>query len=141
MKTFLIFFITLLSMQSFAVTYTKSSGAYTSAAGWTPSYPGTTIDPGDVVIINGNITLNDDIKVEGTLTINASASLSGNKEIEEVKVVAKRKTMFGYTKIKSVEGTTIYSTKKAEIVDLASINAKMRIYFFIFLRMCDFNAT
>ena len=48
-----------------------------------------------------------------------------NLEIDEVNVVAKRKTMFGYTKIKSIDGTTIYSTKKAEIVDLETINANV----------------
>lgn len=79
-------FTILVSSSLFGVTYTKSSaGNYTSAAGWTPSYPGTTIGSGDVVIINAAVTLNDDIKVEGTLTINAGASLTGNKEIEEIK--------------------------------------------------------
>ncbi len=129
MKTFLIFFITLLSMQSFAVTYTKSSGAYTSAAGWTPSYPGTTIDPGDVVIINGNITLNDDIKVEGTLTINASASLSGNKEIEEVKAggVLNVNGTLDIKKIDKIKGTanfngTVEVDDKMKIEDNGVVN-------------------
>lgn len=48
-----------------------------------------------------------------------------NVEIDEITVVAARKTMFGYTKIKAIEGTTIYSTKKAEIVDLETINANV----------------
>lgn len=48
-----------------------------------------------------------------------------NVEIEAVSVVAERKTMFGYTKIKSIDGTTIYSTKKAEIIDLETINANV----------------
>lgn len=46
-------------------------------------------------------------------------------EIEEVSVVAERKTMFGYTKMKAIDGTTIFSTKKAEIIDLETINANV----------------
>lgn len=48
-----------------------------------------------------------------------------DQQINEVEVVAKRKTLFGYTRIKTIDGTTIYSTKKAEIIDLESINANL----------------
>lgn len=48
-----------------------------------------------------------------------------NVEVKEVSIVAKRKTMFGYTKMKSIDGTTIFSTKKAEIIDLETINANV----------------
>lgn len=47
------------------------------------------------------------------------------QEINAVEVISKRKTLFGYTRIKSIEGTTIYSTKKAEIIDMESINANV----------------
>lgn len=47
------------------------------------------------------------------------------QEIKEVEVIRKKKTLFGYTRIKSIEGTTIYSTKKAEIVDMETINANI----------------
>lgn len=46
-------------------------------------------------------------------------------DIGSVKIIGKKKTQFGYTRIKSIEGTTIYSSKKAEIVDLATINANV----------------
>mgnify|MGYP006075759265 CR=1 FL=1 len=47
------------------------------------------------------------------------------QQIKEVAIVRKKKTLFGYTRIKSIEGTTIYSTKKAEIVDMETINANI----------------
>jgi Fe(3+) dicitrate transport protein len=47
------------------------------------------------------------------------------QEIKEVEVIRKKKTLFGYTRMKSIEGTTIYSTKKAEIVDMETINANI----------------
>ncbi|MCB0481187.1 MAG: T9SS type A sorting domain-containing protein [Flavobacteriales bacterium] len=105
---FIVFTIGLLCSQAWAATYTKSSsGNYTSAAGWSPSYPGTTISSGDVVIINAAVTMNADLTVEGTLTINSGASLTGTKEIKEIKTggTLTNNGTISIKKIDKVEGT------------------------------------
>lgn len=82
---FLTILLIALYFEAMAVTYTKSSaGNYSSAAGWSPSYPGTTIGSSDLVIIDAAVTLDVDIEVEGTFTVNSGASLSGTKEIKEI---------------------------------------------------------
>lgn len=45
--------------------------------------------------------------------------------LEEIQLVAKRQKMHGYTTLRAVEGTSIYSSKKAEVVDMESINANL----------------
>lgn len=72
-------------LNSNATVYTKSSNTdYSSSTGWSPSYPGTTIEVGDEVVIDASVTLDVNIEnVKGTLTINNGASLTGTKEIKK----------------------------------------------------------
>ena len=48
-------------------------------------------------------------------------------QVDEVKITRKKRTSFGYTRINAIEGTSIYSTKKAEIIDMESINANVAV--------------
>lgn len=62
------------------VTYTLTGpGNWTNTGLWSPSYPGTSIHAGDYVYISGAITLNTDlVNLNGVITINAGASLTGS---------------------------------------------------------------
>ena len=64
-----------------ATTYTVGSGKWTDASAWNGQYPGTTIKADDVVIINGQMTVNAPITVEGSLTVEKGASMIGMKDL------------------------------------------------------------
>lgn len=64
-----------------AKTYTVSSGKWTDAGIWNGEYPGTTIKADDVVIINGHVTMNTAIVVEGTVQVEKGASMIGMKDL------------------------------------------------------------
>ena len=88
-----------------AKTYTVSSGKWTDAAAWNGDYAGTTIKEGDVVIIAGNVTMNTNVIVAGTVKIQKGASMVGMKDM-----VVTKTGMFvnhGNTVMKSIvnEGT------------------------------------
>ena len=82
MKTFFtILAATLISNIASAKTYTLSSGKWTDIKVWNNDYPGTTIKAEDVVIINGQVTMNTGIVVEGSLTVNKGAFMVGMKDL------------------------------------------------------------
>lgn len=64
-----------------AKTYTVNSGKWTDAAAWNGEYAGTTIKEGDVVIIAGNVTMNTNVVIEGTVKIEKGASMVGMKDM------------------------------------------------------------
>lgn len=64
-----------------AKTYVVSSGKWTDAAAWNGDYAGTTINEGDVVIIAGNVTMNTNVVVAGTVKIEKGASMVGMKDL------------------------------------------------------------
>ncbi|MBK9301256.1 MAG: hypothetical protein IPN14_11780 [Bacteroidetes bacterium] len=70
MKKLIFILVSFISIQASATTYTKTGYQYswTNAAGWSPSYPGTTINAGDTVIIPSNSRIN--INAGSTITLN-----------------------------------------------------------------------
>ena len=64
-----------------AKTYTVSSGKWTDKKIWNNEYPGTTIKADDVVIITGQVTMNEGIVVEGTVTVEKGACMIGMKDL------------------------------------------------------------
>jgi len=64
-----------------AKTYNVCSGKWTDAAVWNNNYPGTTIKENDVVIITGDVIVNANIIIEGTLQIDKGAKLIGMKDL------------------------------------------------------------
>jgi hypothetical protein len=97
--SFLILFALVMNIQEAkATTYTFfsfSAANWTTASKWIPSYPGTTIDLGDEVIINGICHMNIDVNIEGTLTVNIAIKVnSGNTlEIENSGVIINEGTV------------------------------------------------
>ena len=82
MKSLYIFLIaTLIANVSFAKTYTVGSGKWTDASIWTNGYPGTTINADDEVIINGQVTMNTSIVVEGKLQVEKGSAMVGMKDL------------------------------------------------------------
>tara|TARA_B100000508_G_scaffold141003_1_gene144970 strand:- start:3943 stop:5442 length:1500 start_codon:yes stop_codon:yes gene_type:complete len=103
-----------------ATNYTLSgSGNYTSGT-WSPSYPGTTIGSSDQITITGTITLDDDIEIEGTLIINSGASLTGSKEIKEVKSggTLTNNGTISIKKIDKIKGTAVLNGSTTVTDDL-----------------------
>lgn len=64
-----------------AKTYILCSGKWTDKAVWNNDYPGTTIKANDVVIIIGDVIVNVNIIIEGTLQIEKGAKLIGIKDL------------------------------------------------------------
>lgn len=81
MKTILLLTTFLLVAATYAKTYTLTSGKWTDASTWSGDYMGTVIKAGDVVIINGQVTMNISLVVEGTLIVNKSAAMFGMKDL------------------------------------------------------------
>lgn len=66
---------------AFAKTYTIASGKWTDITAWNNDYPGNTINANDMVIITGQVTVNTNIVVEGTLTVEKGAGMVGMKDL------------------------------------------------------------
>ena len=67
---------------SYGKTYTAiNSGKWSDDNTWENGAPGTTIAANDQVIIKNHITMNTDIAVEGTLTIQKGISMMSNKTL------------------------------------------------------------
>jgi hypothetical protein len=84
MKTFLFIITSLfLTVSAIATTYTTTGdGNWNNASNWDANgSPGTYWGASDIVIINNVMTLNVNIGYAGSLTINAGASLIGNRNI------------------------------------------------------------
>lgn len=64
-----------------AKTYTLGSGKWTDAAIWNGDYAGTTVKEGDVVIIAGNVTMNANVVIAGTVKIEKGGSMVGMKDM------------------------------------------------------------
>ena len=65
-----------------ATTYTAiNSGKWSDAATWENGTPGNEIKADDVVIIKNHITMNTDVAVNGTLTIEKGVSVMSNKSL------------------------------------------------------------
>ncbi|MBU2940788.1 T9SS type A sorting domain-containing protein [Lacinutrix sp. C3R15] len=71
---FVVFLFTIFQINA-QTTYTYSgSGDWSNTANWSPSYPGTTINPGDtVVIIDSHITFDTAITNSGTVNVGADS--------------------------------------------------------------------
>ncbi|MCB0803741.1 MAG: T9SS type A sorting domain-containing protein [Flavobacteriales bacterium] len=82
-QLFLFVALSLLNISTFAKTYTTTgSGNWNNAAFWDANgSPGTYWGASDVVIVNHDMNLNVNIGFAGSMTINASASITGNKDI------------------------------------------------------------
>jgi hypothetical protein len=81
MKSYIILAAMLLATTAQAKTYTIGTGKGSDPSIWGNQYIGTTIKPGDVVIITGKITMNAAIVVEGRLQIEGGAALIGMKDL------------------------------------------------------------
>lgn len=88
-----------------AKTYTIGSGKWNDAKVWNNEYAGATVKADDVVIITGQVTVNVNLVVEGTLQVEKGAAMIGMKDL----VVAKGGKFInnGNTTMKSIvnEGT------------------------------------
>ena len=76
--------LTVLVIANFAsaTTYTAiNSGKWSDAATWENGTPGNVINADDVVIIKNHITMNTDVAVNGTLTIEKGVSVMSNKSL------------------------------------------------------------
>lgn len=63
-----------------AATYlTSGSGKFNDASIWSPEYPGNVVEEGDTVIINGNVSLNVDVIIKGSMIVALDAKLTGDK--------------------------------------------------------------
>ncbi|MCS6820071.1 MAG: hypothetical protein RMJ53_00460 [Chitinophagales bacterium] len=77
----LIFSNLILRTSQAATYYTVASGKYSDRNIWKPDYPGNTIRTTDSVLINGNVTLDVHLSVEGFLMVQPKALLQGNKAL------------------------------------------------------------
>lgn len=68
-----------------AKTYTIGSGKWSDSKIWNGEYIGSTIKADDVVVITGQVTMNVNLTVEGTLQVEKGAAMVGMKDL----VVAK----------------------------------------------------
>ena len=67
---------------AYAKTYTAvNSGKWSDAATWSTGAPGNVIEANDEVIIKNHITMNADVAVSGTLTIDKGVSVTSNKTL------------------------------------------------------------
>jgi hypothetical protein len=83
MKTTCIFLGAMMIMNAaFAKTYTLGSGKWNDARVWGNDYTGTTVNPGDVVIITGLVTITENITINGTLQIEKGACIVGLKDLD-----------------------------------------------------------
>ncbi|MCF8283324.1 MAG: hypothetical protein K9J45_23210, partial [Bacteroidales bacterium] len=69
--------------QALATTYTFSgTGNWNATGNWSPSYPGTNVDIGNDVIIDGSCTVNVTVYFDGPITINNSRTLTIASHVE-----------------------------------------------------------
>ena len=81
----LIIALFLISFQLVAVNYTFTGpGNYNNTSLWSPSYPGKTIGSSHQVTINGNMTLIENLTIQGDLIISSGSVVTGTKKIKEV---------------------------------------------------------
>ena len=59
-----------------------SAANWTTSSKWSPSYPGTTIDADDEVIIYGLCNINTFVRIEGTLTVNLLIKVNSGNTLE-----------------------------------------------------------
>jgi hypothetical protein len=82
LKTLITLAALLITNISFGKTYTAiNSGKWSDAATWENGTPGNTISADDEVIIRNHITMNTDVAVSGTLTIEKGNSVMSNKTL------------------------------------------------------------
>ncbi len=82
MKTTYIFWGAMMIMNAvFSKTYTLGSGKWNDARIWGNDYAGTTVNIGDVVIITGQVTITENITINGKLQIEKGACVVGLKDL------------------------------------------------------------
>ncbi len=82
-----------------ATTYTSTSdGAYDNNGTWDISAPGNTLDAGDSVIINHDVTFDAKLTIRGVLIVNADASLveDGSQNIDVGKGTTNSGVIYNY---------------------------------------------
>ncbi|MGB0402646.1 MAG: T9SS type A sorting domain-containing protein [Salibacteraceae bacterium] len=85
-RILILFIFSAICSFTYATNYTFTGpGNYDNSSLWSPSYPGTTIGSSHQVTVNGSMTLNKDLTIEGDFIVSSGASITGTKEIKEVK--------------------------------------------------------
>jgi hypothetical protein len=82
LKSIITLAILFFATTSFSKTYIAvNSGKWSDAATWANDAPGNTISADDEVIVKNHITMNTDVSVSGTLTIEKGMTMVSNKTL------------------------------------------------------------